>query len=591
MSNFTDAKAIKKGNLQESSMVNYKLRITLLFRTNVSSQFAKAKRFRNKEYNEDYSIIGDSLSEEISGGNIFFSDNDESNSSLIIKDRVFIASEDSPKGMEIMSKAIDSYIRGICYISDVKKVIPCFFIPSISDSSVVPTLFFHSFPPKSLAEDSEVIKSGKLDVTKGLIYFFGFDKIVSLVQTALNIHSYNNSAFSKELIQLFALLCHYTYFYIDMLEQKEWSLFKSNISDKKSIEAFFTEKPSQNIDNSLWKKIGNNIAKGLALPFKAINWTFEKLFNYDGHLQGRIYHRIKEVVDVTNEVVNNKKNVSDAIFSILSDKETMKRPYLYFEKCGYWNYYDNPNLKCFCEKWEVESSKKGIISGYGAVRFKNSYNNDIIYCLKGTDFDSYGRDWILTNLLQGLTGFSLQHARAVVDARLLDAEIGNKGNLWFIGHSLGGGLASTATIATRQRTGVTFNAAGLNVIGVKVTQLFNNPSHIFHPSKSWKRVFPYRIKGEVLDTAQKIPLRILTLGTLERGYGRQSVEMDVDEKVASCGDKHGINNFLRKNVMEKLAPFEQAEGDKNLSSTNNKIIKIEFYSKNTNLTANTACIF
>lgn len=315
----------------------------------------------------------------------------------------------------------------------------------------------------------------------------------------------------------------------------------------------------------------------MLFPVIVICDAVDFLFNYDGHLENRIYSRIYDVLDITQ-----KNDAVEAIQSILNECKCNNKPlsmYKFFDYCKYWDYIKNdiPGLDEECKKWEVEKCDIDQATGFAAIKFKNG--NNYIYSFKGTDFDSYGKDWISTNLLQGLTGYSLQHHIAISKAQEYDKEVGSKGNLWFVGHSLGGGLASAATISTLGRTGYTFNAAGLNVVGVKVNQLIHNPSNIIHPSQSWNRVLPFRIKGEVLDTLQKTVLRVISAFTLERGYGINSVEFDImNEK--NCLKRHGINNFLYSNVLREVNNFSLVKGNFN-STTHNKIKRISLFGSST----------
>lgn len=585
---FVDAKEPPKKDKGETSLVKYKLRISLIFRTIAPSQKAKANAFRNNE-NGNEEFKGNDIAQELSGGLFCYSDKDEGGE-YIIEDKSFVVDEASPKAMMYLSKAIDNYIMGICLKDDVEKVVPCFLIPSVSDSPVVPTLFFHSFPPNCIQKETQKGPFEKIDNQTGYVYFFGFDSIQSY-NSSISLLSIagKNAPLSKTLIQLFVLISYYVYFYIDNFEQKNWTLLKNDIKQQKYIDKFLenylkkkTPKKDKSEKPSIWKKIGNTIAKGFMLPFKLIDSVADILLNYDGHVANRIFTRITEVVEITESEISElpeqefASKASNAISSILHacEKDRSVSLYSFFEKCGYWKYLGKEfeKLQSESKNWEILSSSAGIVSGYGAVLFSNG--KDYIYAFKGTDMDSLGRDWVLTNLLQGLTGFSLQHLRAIADGSDLDERIANMGSLWFTGHSLGGGLASAATIATKHREGVTFNAAGLNVIGVKTTQLIKNTGSIFHPSQSWKRVYPYRIKGEILDKSQQTFLRAITLGTLERGYGKQSVEYEINanKKDISCVSKHGINNFLHKEVMEKLDTFEKVEHDASKSSENNKTV-------------------
>ncbi len=585
-SNYIKANDINKEDESQSSKVKLKIRITLIFRTFQSSQKAICKAFRAKD-DIDRFENGEDIGQELSGSEIVFTDLDEKSGEYVIKDKTYNVDETSPKAMMQMSKSIDDYVKFMCNQSDVESAIVCFFIPSLSDAPIIPTLFFQSFAPKCVQSECQKKTYAKIENKNSYIFYFGFDKIERYANETNEEKGGANNGLTQTIVQLSALICQYTYFYIDYYEVKDWSIFKdtkTSIASREFISDYFS-KPETKENNSLWQKVGKAISTSLSLPIKAVQKTFDFLCNYDGHLKGRIYKRIKEITDITG------KNPYETIEDILQSSKIQGKPvclYEYFQKGGYWDeYLRNDILKEEARKWKIVTHTKGKISGYGSLLFTNGI--DYICCMKGTDFDSYGRDWILTNLLQGLTGFSLQHVRAVVEGKKLDAEVGIMGNVWFTGHSLGGGLTSAATIATKGRMGITFNAAGLNVMGVKVNQLFNNPISIIHPDQSWNRVFPYRIQGEVLDQAQKKYLRPITMHTLERGYGKKSVEVNLvkDGSEISCLDRHGINNFLYKEVVEQLQPFNNIS-DRQMaqeSTKYNKVVKIDFSTKNANFQA------
>lgn len=586
-SNYINANCVTVEDRRQPSKVKLKLRITLIFRTLHTSQSIIRNAFRKGEIISEEDN-GDILAKELSGSDVRFVDEDEKSNEYVIRDKTYVVDEASPKAMERMAKSIDTDVERLCYLSDVEKIAICFFIPSLSDSPIIPTLFFQSFPPKCILSDYLKHFLYKIEKDKSNIVYFGFDSITRFNRGDYTNGNYANEALSQTIVQLSALICQYTYFYLDYYELNDWSLFKdskTSIASKESIKKYFSE-PIIERPNSIGTKIRQAIEHSLSLPANALKKTIEILCNYDGHLKGRIYERIKEICDITGN------DLYQTITDILLTSKELGHPvslYEYYQKCGYWdNYLKKNTLRGEAMRWKAVKHEKGYVSGYGSLLFTNG--KDYIYCMKGTDFDSYGRDWILTNLLQGLTGFSLQHVRAVKEGKKLDSEVGKRGNVWFTGHSLGGGLSSAATIATKGRIGITFNAAGLNVIGVKINQLFNNPSSIIHPSQSWNRVYPYRIKGEVLDQVQEKCLRPITFGTLERGYGKKTVEIDFwkDEKKISCLKRHGINNFLYKEILSSLQPFNDVSNDQTSELSNkgsNKVIKIIFSAKNASMEA------
>ncbi|WP_024892037.1 DUF2974 domain-containing protein [Luteimonas huabeiensis] len=95
-------------------------------------------------------------------------------------------------------------------------------------------------------------------------------------------------------------------------------------------------------------------------------------------------------------------------------------------------------------------------SGFQAQIYTDG-NGNYALAFAGTEFTS-GADW-LANLGQGLGFETAQYRDAMALAQEASAEWGD--NLVITGHSLGGGLASAASLATGNPA-VTFNAAGLS---------------------------------------------------------------------------------------------------------------------------------
>lgn len=410
--------------------------------------------------------------------------------------------------------------------------------------------------------------------------------------------------------QIAALMSYYVYFYLDLYENDNWRFFKKNrMYDTNNIEKYakkraeekYTPKP-----DDVWGRTINFIKFVRSIGEFPVNTVTNFLFGYGANLEKRIYSRIADVYDVTiNDKVNEKKEVyvkelSGIIKKVLeietksSGKKDIVNLYDFYDRCGYWSYLGNETIKKECYKWCYNEDKKeklipeafaGFVSGFGGMLFKDAEGNGV-FVFKGTDFDSLVRDWLLANILQGLTGSSLQYMDAEKYAKQYDKQFTGDKKLFFAGHSLGGGLASAAVLATSNRTGVTFNAAGLNVIGSKITQLYSNPLRTIFPYKDWLRVTPYRIRGEFLDRFQQI-LGWSGVPILERGYGLNAVELDITDKdfgiERSCGEKHGIINFLYKQVLNSLKTYSSTESieRKGPHNINTKIKVIDMKGKST----------
>lgn len=616
--NYTESVAIEKRDAIENMNFIFKLRIIVLFSFSTESQAAKAKSFRCHS-KIDQCVRGENIEMELAGAEAHYVDEDEENDKYIFIDKVFKADERSPKAMENLAKGIDEFVLGYCLRSESEKIIPNIFIPSFGECASVVSVFLNSFPIKCLETDFHY----KIDTKNKFILQFDVDEIVCYKKEQKVLKPFENLDPTPLTYQIFVLAAYYTYFYVDYIEQTKYSYFKADLSERKRIDDFLEKKKVQE-KTGFWSSVSDFLVKRMKFPVSVISKTFDLLFNYDGHLANRIYSRIYDVLvidkgeeeqDKIKDFYKNKpwlkkidwlklkwsiskeksqldleyynrsvNKIKNGITNILENCKSQGKPvsmYEFFYFCNYWDYLKGRTfdlgLDEECKKWKVEKYDIDQATGFAAILFKNG--NNYIYSFKGTDFDSYGKDWISTNLLQGLTGYSQQHHIAISKAQGYDQEIGSKGNLYFVGHSLGGGLASAATISTIGRKGYTFNAAGLNVIGVKVNQLIHNPSNIIHPSQSWNRVFPYRIKGEVLDTLQKTALKVFSVFTLERGYGINSVDFDALSE-ENCLKRHGINNFLYANVLCEVKNFERIKGDFD-STAYNKIKRISLRGSST----------
>lgn len=171
------------------------------------------------------------------------------------------------------------------------------------------------------------------------------------------------------------------------------------------------------------------------------------------------------------------------------------------------------------------------------------------FCTAGTQMLSL-KDWF-SNFSQGLIGLSPQYTRSVQIAKKLDEIVGDNRVLFFIGHSLGGGLASNNALITRKRHAITYNAAGLNFMRVQATLLLNKKNHdwLFNVDGRQQKIHPFVIRGEILNTV----LGVLTLGS-ERAYGKDpKVILLQQDKERSLLDKlyvpKTVCNSLKKHAV------------------------------------------
>ena len=117
-----------------------------------------------------------------------------------------------------------------------------------------------------------------------------------------------------------------------------------------------------------------------------------------------------------------------------------------------------------------------------------------VLAFAGTDPSSL-EDWG-ANLQQGVGALSAQHGQAIGLAEQLSRAVGAD-NVVLTGHSLGGGLASTASVAT-DLPAVTFNAAGVHPNTVLAAAAVGLESPLLSPDQ----VRNYHVRGEVLTTLQ-----------------------------------------------------------------------------------------
>lgn len=98
-------------------------------------------------------------------------------------------------------------------------------------------------------------------------------------------------------------------------------------------------------------------------------------------------------------------------------------------------------------------------------------------------------DWVLSNVTQAYLGLSPQHTFAIQIAHILNQYCNKRQiKLVFYGHSLGGGLAAAAALATN-REAITFNMAGLNLFR-RIAYGYKNKVH---------KIRNFYVKGELLS--------------------------------------------------------------------------------------------
>lgn len=470
-------------------------------------------------------------------------------------------------------------------------------------------------------------------------------------------------------VKISAILCHYAYFYLDWLEYVEFKyktpgkykkqstdikeefkqLYRSttektedmwSLPNKEKIQlriinrlkeisqivglnrkeiSITNEIRVNNIYNDLYNtERYRKIIKNKEIDKKIENIAKKYKFNDKNYSYFSDLKIIHEKIDEDEELVKNciKKLIAkiDSITIFEDILRTCKREgrpiglYNLYNKLGYWEYLNNPNLEAEAQYWYVShprivyasytndsvvntkdndklfilkqdsdtsenlvfntilKQKYKNLSGYAGLLFVKVKNNNVrkfMYCTKGTDVNSIN-DWLCADLLQGLTGFSLQHIQNVETAICIENALNDTPDLKFVplifcGHSLGGGLASACAISSQGRHAITFNAAGLNFIGsiyTRIRGVKNNKLSFLRPIEPSKRIHPIRIDGEAVDLLMLISKFIL-LGLNERGYGYAPLIIKFKGNqfmydMSETGNKHGINNFLYKEIIDSL---------------------------------------
>lgn len=128
-------------------------------------------------------------------------------------------------------------------------------------------------------------------------------------------------------------------------------------------------------------------------------------------------------------------------------------------------------------------------SGFYSALYRSDIDGSYVLTFRGTEMTTW-QDWVLGNG-QNVGLPSPQYAQAINLAKQVEAVYGN--NLSITGHSLGGGLASAASMATNVPAD-TFNAAGIH---------HNSYAYYGLNPFNTDQINAYRVNGEILTTAQQ----------------------------------------------------------------------------------------
>lgn len=174
--------------------------------------------------------------------------------------------------------------------------------------------------------------------------------------------------------------------------------------------------------------------------------------------------------------------------------------------------------------WEVVDLKEDPSSGFRAIALRptDSSDNRTIVAYAGS---REGVDW-RQNFQQGLGLPTKQYNQAVDFANKWRAISGN--DLRLTGHSLGGGLASYASVRTNTP------ATGINAAPLALNRFSLNP---FENRRDAGRITQYYVPGEALTLVDQAFGPNVRPGNAIRVEGRGSI---LDPR--SIGSNHGISN-------------------------------------------------
>lgn len=201
----------------------------------------------------------------------------------------------------------------------------------------------------------------------------------------------------------------------------------------------------------------------------------------------------------------------------------------------------------------IDRDRLGTVGqGFSATLYKDASGNYVL-AYSGTDGPD-PNDW--TDNAVGALAVSSQGAKSVDLARYVKEHLATHvgadaaANLEFTGHSLGGGLASMASIATGNRA-VTFNAAGVSPVSAGVAAVAYAADHGGQvPVSAAQNVTNYSTTNDPLTNAQR-------LTSLPDAFGR-SIPLDPYVHKEFSGDLLDGHNLPRvRDAFDRMAVKEE----------------------------------
>lgn len=184
------------------------------------------------------------------------------------------------------------------------------------------------------------------------------------------------------------------------------------------------------------------------------------------------------------------------------------------------------------------------LNGYYAALYFDKSSNTFLLANRGTGDIA---DWA-NNAQQALGLPAQQYTQAVELAHSVKAAIEKKYGLAlgleFIGHSLGGSLASAQAIALQDCDAVTFNAAGLHKL---TAERFNAKL----TESSANRITAHQVKGEVL-TAVQGRLADVFRGVMVPEAAGRSIEMQPEVDLPRLRPGLAVAQSFERHMMDEV---------------------------------------
>lgn len=205
-------------------------------------------------------------------------------------------------------------------------------------------------------------------------------------------------------------------------------------------------------------------------------------------------------------------------------------------------------------------------TGFKSAIFQNK-KGDVVVAFAGTDtaggLSEIFND-VKTDLLQGLGFMSTQYRQAASLAREVVAKFSNS-KITYTGHSLGGGLAATASAVTG-KPAITINPAGVHRNTLKREGI---DPQAFKKAAENGLVTRYVVKGEILDRFQSLPLIVeaqghkISFDSKQNTFAKHKVSTAIDALDAKVKIDKG--EFVQSNKYKKT-PLAKKANKRNLTS-------------------------